>query len=227
MEKCNHGNSAPEDMLRQLPDSQAGTGRHKCVVCAYAKGIEDAGTGRAYVTADLEKCDHGHSAPQKMLDKLPYSQAGTGRHRCAVCAYTKGLISGMVLQNATTSVETEQITHGINIDDFIPDEEGRKRLRTHISYERSPKNRAQAILLHGTICAACGFDFNKFYGQEFARSYIEIHHVKSIVEQEGKTVDPERDLIPLCSNCHSMAHRQKDKILTIKEIRDLIKQQPN
>ena len=37
-ETCDHGNQAPRDMLAELPMSQAGTGRHKCAVCAYAEG---------------------------------------------------------------------------------------------------------------------------------------------------------------------------------------------
>lgn len=39
-ESCDHGNNAPDDMLEELPESQAGTGRHKCAVCAYQKGFE-------------------------------------------------------------------------------------------------------------------------------------------------------------------------------------------
>ena len=40
-ETCKHKKQAPKDLLNSLPDGQAGTGRHKCVVCAYETGIEE------------------------------------------------------------------------------------------------------------------------------------------------------------------------------------------
>jgi hypothetical protein len=36
--KCSHGKVAPESILKSLKESQGGSGRHKCVVCAYHIG---------------------------------------------------------------------------------------------------------------------------------------------------------------------------------------------
>ena len=66
--------------------------------------------------------------------------------------------------SADGSIATEQETHGTGDDHFTPDEEGRKRLTQHITYERSRRNRAKAIEIHGTSCSACGFNFNEVYG---------------------------------------------------------------
>jgi len=120
------------------------------------------------------------------------------------------------------SQTTEEETHGDNEDGYIPDDEGRRRLRQHICYERSRRNRRRAIEVHGTKCKVCGFDFNSFYGNDLARDYIEIHHIKSIAESEGP-VDPDNDLIPLCSNCHSMVHRDRTRIMPIAELRVLLR----
>lgn len=115
------------------------------------------------------------------------------------------------------NLETEKNAHEI----FEADEEGGKRIRQHVLYERSSRNRARAIQIHGTICSACGFDFDRVYGAEYARHYIEVHHTRSI--GAGVTVpNPETDLVPLCSNCHSMAHRKAGQILSIEEIVALI-----
>jgi 5-methylcytosine-specific restriction protein A len=114
------------------------------------------------------------------------------------------------------------LTHGVGIDEFIPDEEGRMTYRQHAVYERSHRNRARAIQIHGEKCLACGFCFNSVYGVEHAGSYIEIHHVRSITEQEGLEVDPGTDLVPLCSNCHSMAHRKTGIILSVTELKELL-----
>lgn len=74
-------------------------------------------------------------------------------------------------------------------------------------FERSRANRAIAILLHGTACAVCGFDFEKIYG-DIGGGYIEVHHLLPVhlMEMPGP-VNPSTDLVPLCSNCHRMAHR--------------------
>lgn len=121
---------------------------------------------------------------------------------------------------AYSSLFTEKITHGLVEQDFIPDIEGRRKIIKHITYERSSKNRAMAIKIHGTACMVCGFDFNDFYTKEVAHNYIEIHHVKSITEDEC-LVYSETDLIPLCSNCHSMAHRNRE-IIPIEKLKDII-----
>lgn len=65
------------------------------------------------------------------------------------------------------------------------------------------------------------FRFDQAYGANHARGYIEEHHAASVSKING-TVEPEKDLIPLCSNCHSMAHRNRDHILTLDELKKLI-----
>ena len=40
-EKCDAGSAAPIFVLRSLPESQAGSGRHKCTNCAYQNGYDD------------------------------------------------------------------------------------------------------------------------------------------------------------------------------------------
>jgi len=39
--KCSHGTSFTLSTIEQLPESQAGVGRHKCAACAYAQGYKD------------------------------------------------------------------------------------------------------------------------------------------------------------------------------------------
>ena len=57
------------------------------------------------------------------------------------------------------------------------------------------------------VCECCGFDFEKAYGK-IGEDYIEIHHRFPFSQTEGEhPVDAITDLVPLCSNCHSMIHR--------------------
>ena len=66
--------------LEDLPDSQAGSGRHKCAGCAYEQGYDDAFEGRGrYLDAN----------------SLYESQAGTGRHKDVHAAYDLGYSIGL------------------------------------------------------------------------------------------------------------------------------------
>jgi predicted HNH restriction endonuclease len=51
-------------------------------------------------------------------------------------------------------------------------------------------------------------DFAKTYG-DLGKEFIEVHHLYPVAQGE-RNVNPITDLIPLCSNCHSMIHRQED-----------------
>ena len=99
--------------------------------------------------------------------------------------------------------------------------EGGQKFRFTSYYERNPKLRQQAVLIHGYTCKGCGFNFENFYGED-GKGFIEIHHLKPISESGQTEVNPETDLIPLCSNCHSMIHRKKNRILSIDELRAII-----
>jgi 5-methylcytosine-specific restriction endonuclease McrA len=121
---------------------------------------------------------------------------------------------------AGSSLEIDQITSGEPPKKSIPGVEGRRLIRKHAAYERKPKNRALAIDIHGTTCAVCQFNFDKFYGQEYAAGYIQIHHVKPLSEYEEE-VDPATDLVPLCANCHVMAHRRKNAETSVDELKVL------
>lgn len=102
------------------------------------------------------------------------------------------------------------------------DIEGRKVAIYTTKYERSARNRKEAIRIHGTKCMICGFDFEEVYG-ELGKGFIEVHHIKPISELEGEVkVDPGTDLICVCSNCHRMLHRYRDEIVTVEKLREVL-----
>ena len=64
-----------------------------------------------------------------------------------------------------------------------------------------------------------GFDFGKFYGDEFS-NMIEVHHIKplSSIRKEYQ-LNPVEDLIPLCPNCHYVVHAKFDgDVESLREI---------
>lgn len=111
------------------------------------------------------------------------------------------------VDNFTTEVETK---------------EGSKKLVYTTKYERDPKLREQAIKIHGLSCMACGFNFFETYGEQ-GRGFIHVHHVKPLFATGECIINPKTDLVVLCPNCHSMVHRNKNQVLTIDELKNLIK----
>lgn len=130
----------------------------------------------------------------------------------------------------------EAITFKYQIDDsesnsFVKEDgyyeglrlEGRKKYYFTSRYERNALNRAEAIETHGLTCFGCGFNFEEVYGER-GRGFIEIHHqipLHSLDEQVE--INPNKDLIPLCSNCHRIVHRDKNNVLTLNELKRIIR----
>jgi hypothetical protein len=222
MAYCDHLSVMPDNIIQTLPHSQAGAGRHKCVICAYTKGVEAGKNNVSKITKKAsEKCSHHKLCSIEILLKLPDSQAGEGRHKCAVCAYDIGFKVGILECNTASDLSTIEQTHGPTT--HTPETEGKKVFKSGWVSERSMINRLNAIKIHGTTCKVCGFNFDDFYSKEYARSFIEIHHLKLLAAQGEAIVNPEKDLVPVCSNCHSMAHRRHDIITSVEELKILIK----
>jgi 5-methylcytosine-specific restriction enzyme A len=111
---------------------------------------------------------------------------------------------------------TKFSTSGWRPPGMFPDEvpEGATYLEGAVSrvlvnrYERVASAREACLRKHGTSCRVCGFSFPERYG-EIGQNYIHVHHVQGIASL-GKDykIDPERDLVPVCPNCHAMLHTE-------------------
>lgn len=86
-------------------------------------------------------------------------------------------------------------------------------------YEHSPDARRACIAHHGTSCAVCGFSFEIAYG-DIGKDFVPVHHLVP-VSQLGSDyeLDPVTDLVPLCANCHAMAHLGVTTPRTVAELR--------
>ncbi|NTV92114.1 MAG: hypothetical protein HGA72_02185 [Chlorobiaceae bacterium] len=86
--------------------------------------------------------------------------------------------------------------------------EGAALLKLVKQYERSRINRAACIEIHGTTCRICRFNFRDRFG-DLGEGYIHVHHIVPVSEMGGSyTLDPGKDLLPVCPNCHAMLHRR-------------------
>jgi 5-methylcytosine-specific restriction protein A len=111
-----------------------------------------------------------------------------------------------------------------DIKDVVEEYEEGSLLDCHGSkYERSRKARNECLEYYGYRCRVCGFDFEKQYGK-IGREFIEVHHRTEVSSYGGTNhkVHPIEDLIPVCSNCHSMLHRTRPA-MSIADLSSLVK----
>lgn len=104
-----------------------------------------------------------------------------------------------------------------NPDDLF---EGAKKTMIVNRYERDPEARRRCIEAHGCKCSICGLDFGEKYGI-VGEGFIHVHHIVPL-STIGKNykVNPDKDLIPVCPNCHAMLHRlENGTTLSVEELR--------
>ncbi|MCJ7443746.1 MAG: EVE domain-containing protein [Methanotrichaceae archaeon] len=124
------------------------------------------------------------------------------------------------------SLSSIESTVDADLDSILEEEElfeGKKVQKFTNYYERNSKLRSKAILFHGFKCMACDFDFEQKYGERGSK-YIEVHHLNPVSSLEKETrIDPEIEMAVVCSNCHRMIHRRKDDVLSLEELRKIIR----
>ncbi|WP_305812275.1 MrcB family domain-containing protein [Photobacterium leiognathi] len=107
-----------------------------------------------------------------------------------------------------SSGQAEDDEMGLSIEDGT-------KLRQHKRVERNQALSKKVKKVQGFTCKACGFDFEKKYG-EVGKGFIEAHHLTPVSEIKGRKVglDPVKDFAVLCSNCHRMIHKTEfvDKV---------------
>ena len=92
----------------------------------------------------------------------------------------------------------------------------------HITrYERSSVNRMLCLAAKGYNCSVCGINFEEVYGK-IGAGFIHVHHSVPVSKMgPDYRVDPEKELFPVCPNCHAMLHRQ-DPPISIYELKKMI-----
>lgn len=102
-----------------------------------------------------------------------------------------------------------------NSTEFV---EGAVKTVTFNAYERNDKARLACIKHHGVVCAACHFSFEEIYGP-IGKGFIHVHHIVPLAKiRRVYKLDPIRDLIPVCPNCHAMIH-STEPAMSIDELK--------
>lgn len=101
--------------------------------------------------------------------------------------------------------------------------EGASKTVSVNTYERSADARAKCISHYGYNCSVCDFDFEKVYGA-IGENYIHVHHIVPLAEiRKEYVLDPIKDLIPVCANCHAIIHRARPA-LTVEQLKQHLEQ---
>lgn len=161
-------------------------------------------------TSTLEEREYA----AQMMNALKYFKGFLKFNRTA--NYKKLFADKLKQEQTIATQQRENDTETNCIDNSMPEAENTVRTEGTVSqvcvthYERNPEDRKRALAKYGYKCQVCGMDFEKVYG-EIGRQYIEVHHMYPVCNMgenyQFDPLDPERGLVPLCSNCHSMIHR--------------------
>jgi 5-methylcytosine-specific restriction enzyme A len=110
------------------------------------------------------------------------------------------------------------------IAEDAPIYEGLKKEIIVNKYERSSIARAKCIEAKGYNCEICDMKFENIYGK-LGKDFIHIHHIIPLFQiNETYKIDYQKDLIPVCPNCHAMLHKKINaKEITVDELKLIIK----
>ncbi|QNT78402.1 winged helix-turn-helix domain-containing protein [Entomobacter blattae] len=110
-------------------------------------------------------------------------------------------------QNKVEEASESEFIYFDDIDELFY--ESNKKQSVTNTYERNKEARARFIHYYGCKCLVCDLDFKEKYG-EVGENFIHVHHIVPISQISIKnTVDPIKDLRPVCPNCHAMIHKKK------------------
>ena len=105
-------------------------------------------------------------------------------------------------------------------NEVIGEEEGGAFSEVVRNYERSRYNRALCLKYYGFMCRGCGDKLAEKYGP-IGTDVIHVHHIVPVSQMGGSyQLNPIKDLIPLCPNCHTIVHR-KTSVLEIETLKAL------
>lgn len=238
-----HGRKYVDDVFVVFTCSRKNSGRLVCGFYqharVYAKAIHKKKERKltengkvAYASYNLV-CDAADAVlipKDERTKKLPRAGKTTGSgygrsHIWYVDTPERQTVKNEILDYIEAYANSLQYTHEyIHEDEVKYYHEGKKGITQTPQRTASRKAREKCIRRKGCYCNVCGFDFEKEYGA-LGKGYIEVHHITPIgvlsTAKDYKGTDPEKDLIPLCPNCHSMIHKQNPPYHpdTIKEMR--------
>ena len=114
----------------------------------------------------------------------------------------------------TDLLNTDDLFDYMNNGEYTSTEyvEGAQKTIMVNTFERNPSLRKESIKIHGVDCKICAFNFERHYGIR-GKDFIEIHHIVPISHMKRNYSITPYDLLPVCSNCHSIIQRKSQQMV--------------
>lgn len=197
-----------QSMAKQSEENRRRFFEYAGILVKKGAKVEISVNGTKLDTGDLSKWPENWHDFRVHITKMPVEEDGDLNYPEAALKWGS-LLVGMILSLANiVPVEEETIS-----DPETGYAEGSVQ-RTEVNrYERNPLNRKLCLAEKGYDCAICGMNFEKQYGK-IGYHFIHVHHIVPVSQiGAGYIIDPLRDLIPVCPNCHAMLHRSNPPLL--------------
>ncbi|MFN5335061.1 MAG: HNH endonuclease [Bacteroidota bacterium] len=204
---------------------------HNAMLVMYTRAGKEAGYwGRRFLQS--VKKNGGLSTARRMLQPTKQKAQLQGLHSLIKARRADLSLEYLVLQNPYSKLFkpnelTEakrrlskippqsmpaEISPELNFPESLSLYEGSRKTATVNKYERDKRARNLCIKKWGTNCNVCNMSFEKFYGI-IGKDFIHVHHLDPLgLRKKRKKIDPIKDLIPVCPNCHAMLHTRNPPI---------------
>lgn len=219
---------------------------HEDMISAYSRAGKEVGYWGNYYLRSVKK-NGGLATARRMLQSGHKGTIQKGLQALIDAGRPDLSLEALVLQPKFVSLFTQDelseaqsrlkafpqaafrklVTPELNFPDTLPDDktytEGATRRVTINAFELDNRARAACISKYGSKCAVCNMTFEAMYG-EIGKGFIHVHHKKPLAITRGEyTLDPVKDLAPVCPNCHAMLHTNEPP-LSIDELKMKIKE---
>jgi hypothetical protein len=147
-----------------------------------------------------------HEAAIEIAARSPIHTTTKNDHSPGLVNFISSMVKIPLPQPAYVESSEQALLYPDEIADHKAFIEGRAISVLVNRYERDRSARNRCIEHHGTDCTACGISFGDYYGSNMS-GFIHVHHLAQLSNiREQRTVDPIRDLRPVCPNCHAVIH---------------------
>lgn len=123
-----------------------------------------------------------------------------------------------VIEFVTTTISDKDNDNSTLIEGRVEEVKVLRRQRNRIARDR-------CLMESGYKCYICGLEFDKVYGT-IGKGFLEVHHKSPISKYDEEHVIPQSELVGLCSNCHSMVHRN-GTLIDVDVLKELYEQNKN
>ena len=225
-----------EELLKRNPDAEAFVDFAESQLVDYIRRHVDEEFSSIYENTDHNFYDRVRNMIATDRDMRAEDESAQLQYSVQLRTYSRFLDSKAFKSLSKNRIKVEWSKHAPNTSSPSETSQAPRKPkertmsegeRKHVEYEvshRSQALRQACIDIYGYQCQCCGIVFSDIYGEELGGGFIEVHHLKMIsTYDESKPEDYLDNLVPLCSNCHSMIHHGPEGPLTLRQLREAYK----